>query len=118
MEALKKALTENKDNLASAYTDFEMDENIQKFVDAVYESANIDMEEYCMSFMKMFDILFQNVNTYHVGNLDEYLLSTRVMLPRMPAYNNHDYDKWLPDYWVMISSLAYEKKKYFSEHFT
>ena len=29
MEALKKALAENKDNLASAYTDFEMDENIQ-----------------------------------------------------------------------------------------
>ena len=70
-----------------------------------------------MSFMEMSNILLQNVDACHVGNLDEYLSSTRAMLPGMLACNNHDYGKWLPDYWTMISSLPYEKKKYFSEHF-
>ena len=60
--------------------------------------------------MEMSNILLQNVDACHVGNLDEYLSSTRAMLPGMLARNNHDYGKWLPDYWTMISSLPYEKK--------
>ena len=43
LEILKKTLTENKDNLASAYADLGTDQNIQKLVDAVYERANTDM---------------------------------------------------------------------------
>ena len=95
LEVVRKALTENKDNLASVYADLEIDENIQKLVDTVYERANTDMGENWMSFMEISDILLQNVDACHVGNLDEYLFSTR----------------------AMISSLPYEKKKYFSEHF-
>ena len=60
LDILKKALTENKDNLASAYADLETDQNIQKLVDAFYERANTDMSEYWMSFMEMSDILLQN----------------------------------------------------------
>ena len=91
LEVVRKALTENKDNLASVYADLEIDENIQKLVDTVYERANTDMGENWMSFMEISDILLQNVDACHVGNLDEYLFSTR----------------------AMISSLPYEKKKYF-----
>lgn len=47
--------------------------------------------------MEMANILLQNLNAYHVVNLDEYL-STRTMLPGMLAYNNRDYGKWVPDY--------------------
>ena len=57
LDILKKALVENKDNLASVYADLETDQNIQKLVDAVYERANTDMGEYWMSFMEMSDIL-------------------------------------------------------------
>ena len=57
----------------------------------------------------MANILLQNLNAYHVVNLDEYL-STRTMLPGMLAYNNRDYGKWVPDYQAMISYLPYEKK--------
>ena len=53
-----------------------------------------------MSFMEMSDILLQNVDAYLVGNLDEYMSSTRAMLPGILAFNNHDYGKWLPDYWA------------------
>ena len=50
LELLKKALTENKDNLAFAYADLEIDENIQKLVDAVFERASADMDKYWMIF--------------------------------------------------------------------
>ena len=43
LEVLKKALTENKNNLASVWADIEMDQNSQEFVDAVYERANTDI---------------------------------------------------------------------------
>ena len=117
LDILKKALTENKDDLASVYADFETDQTNQKLVDAVYERANTDMGEYWVKFMEMSDILLQNVETCHVGNLDEYLSSGCANPPGMFAYNNYDYGEQLPDNWAMISSLSYEKKKYFSEHF-
>ena len=70
LEVLKKVLTENKDNIASAYADLEMDENIQKLVDAVYERENTEMGQYWMSFMEMSNILLQTVDACHVGKLD------------------------------------------------
>ena len=54
-------MTENKGNLASAYADLKIDENIQNLVDVIYERTNTDMGEYWMSFMEMSNILFQNV---------------------------------------------------------
>ena len=57
LEVLKKKLTDNKDNLASAYADLEMDGNAQKLVDAVYERANTGMGKYWSSFMEMSDII-------------------------------------------------------------
>ena len=69
LEVLKKKLTDNNDNLASAYADLEMDRNTQKLVDAVYKRANTDMGEYWRSFMEMSDSLLQNVDECPVGNL-------------------------------------------------
>ena len=110
---MKKPLTQNKGNLASAYADLKIDENIQTLVDAIYERTNT---EYWMSFMEMSNILLQNVEIYYVGNLDEYLSSTRAMLLGMLTSNSYDYGKCAPNYWAMVSSLPYEKKNYFSEH--
>lgn len=40
------------------------------------------------------------------------------MLPGWLTYSNHDYGRWLPDYWAAMSSLPYEKKNFLSEHFS
>ena len=72
LEVLKKKLTDNKDNLASAYADLEMDGNAQKLVDAVYERANTGMGKYWSSFMEMSDIPLQNVDECLVGNLQSF----------------------------------------------
>ena len=117
LEVLKKALTENKENHASAYTDLEMGQNIQKLVHVVYDRTNTDMGECWMSFQEASNIFLQSLDACHVNNLDEYLPSTRAKLPVMLAYNNHDYGRLLPDYWATISPFPYEKRKYFSEYF-
>ena len=110
LEVLKKALTENKDNLAIVCSNLEKNKNIQELVDAVYERCNTAMGEYWMRFMKIFNILLQNVNICDTGNQDEYLSCSRTMQSWMLKYNNHDHGRWLPDYCVMINSLQYDEK--------
>ena len=34
------------------------------------------------------------------------------------AYDNREYGRWLPDYWVMLPLLADEQMAFFSDHFT
>ena len=46
LKVLKKVLTENKKNLVSTGIDLKMDEDIQKFVDTVYEKADKNMGKY------------------------------------------------------------------------
>ena len=43
METLRNALHENKDNLASAYSNIETDEDIRLLVDAVYMKPSTDI---------------------------------------------------------------------------
>ena len=114
---LRNALEETKVSLASACTELEDDESIRKLVDAVYEKPGTDMGDYWVSFMEMSDVLIQNVHACHVCDLDEYLSSSYDMLPGLLAYNNHDYGRYLPDYWAMISKLPSDRKKYLSTHF-
>ena len=59
---MKKELTEKKDNLTSAFADLEMDGNIQKLADVVYERENTDLGERWLSQMEMSNILLQNVH--------------------------------------------------------
>ena len=33
------------------------------------------------------------------------------------AYDNHEYGRWLPDYWAMLSSLPDEQMAFFNDHF-
>ena len=46
-----------------------------------------------------------NVHAVHIGNWDEYVSSLRAMLPWMIAYDNNRYGRWLPDFWVMLTTL-------------
>ena len=66
----------------------------------------------------MTDPLVQNIDACHARNGLEYLSSTYDMLPGLMAYDNHDYGRWLPDYWAMLSSLSNEEMAFFSDHFS
>ena len=32
------------------------------------------------------------------------------------AYDNHDYGRWLPDYWAMLFSMTDEQISFFNDH--
>ena len=65
----------------------------------------------------MTDPLFQNIEACHTQNALAYLSSTYAMLPGLMAYDNHDYGRYLPDYWAMIYSLTDDQMTYFGDHF-
>ena len=61
-----------------------------------------------MSFIEMIDPLVQNIYACHAQDALEYLSSTYDMLPGLMAYDNHDYGRWGPEYWAMLSSMPEE----------
>ena len=65
----------------------------------------------------MSDHLVQFLDACHARNFTEYLSSTYNMLPGLMAYDNHDYGRWLPDYWAMLATLPDEQMIYISNHF-
>ena len=75
------------------------------------------MGDLWVSFMEMSDPLVRNIDACHARNGTEYLSSTYDMLPWLMAYDNHEYGRWLPDYWAMLSSLPDEQMAFFNDHF-
>jgi hypothetical protein len=67
------------------------------------KNPGTDMGDFWVSFLEMSDPLVQSIDACHARNGSEYLSSTYDMLAGLMAYDNHDYARWLPDYWVMLS---------------
>ena len=103
--------------LQRANSDLENDENVKDLIKRVYEKPGTDMGDFWLSFLEMSDPLVQNIHACHAKNGPEYLSSTYKMLPGLMAYDNHDYGRWLPDYWVMLNSLSEEQRTFFNDHF-
>ena len=111
-------MKESQDNLSAAHDYLERDKDLHDIVDRIYRSNGTDMGDFWLSFLEMTDILVQNIHACHVRNATEYLSSTYDMLKHLMAYNNHNYGRWLPDYWASISSLPEEQYKFFADNFT
>ena len=115
---LRSALNESQENLAAAHDSLEQDEDLLDIVQHVYKSNGTDMGDFWLSFLEMSDVLIQNIHACHVRSVSEYLSSTYNMLKYLMAYNNHNYGRWLPDYWASISSLSKDKYSFFADNFT
>jgi hypothetical protein len=76
------------------------------------------MGDFWLSFLEMTDPLIQNIHACHSQNATEYISSSFDMLPWLVAYDNHNYGRWLTDYWAMVSSLSEEQMTFFSGHFS
>ena len=76
------------------------------------------MDDFWLSFLAMTDPLVQNIGACHAKHLTDNISSTYDMLPGLMAYDNYEYGRWLPDYWVMLSLLSDEQMAFFSDHFT
>jgi len=75
------------------------------------------MGDFWLSFLEMTDPLVQCIDACHTCNCLEYLSSTYHMLSGLMVYDNHDYGRWLPDYWAKLSTLPAEQMQFFSTHF-
>ncbi|KAL8608807.1 hypothetical protein ACOMHN_059489 [Nucella lapillus] len=117
LDIVRNALTETQEAIHEAHGDLEKDDNMKDMIKSVYEKPGTDMGDFWISFMEMTDPLAQNLDACHARNGPEYVSSTYDMLKGLMAYNNHDYGRWLPDYWAMLSSLADEQKTFFNAHF-
>ncbi|KAF3833218.1 hypothetical protein F7725_026883 [Dissostichus mawsoni] len=96
---LRNALTDTREALQAAHSNLEDDDGMKDLITRVYEKPGTDMGDFWISFMEMSDPLVQNIDACHARNGSEYLSSTYNMLM---AYDNHDYGRWLPDYWAML----------------
>ena len=117
LDILRNPHSETQEALAKAYTTLENDNGMIHLIKKVYEKPCTSMGDFWISFLEMTDPLVQNIDACHTQNALEYLSSTYDMLPGLMAYDNHDYGRYLPDYWAMISSLADDQMTYFGDHF-
>ena len=117
LDILRNALTETQDALWKAHSDLENDAEMQQLINRVYEKPGTDIGDFWVSFLKMSDPLVRSIDACHARNGSEYLSSTYDMLAGLMAYDNHDYARWLPDYWAMLFSLSPEQMSFFNDHF-
>lgn len=117
IDILRKALTESQETLNKAHMDLEDSDDIKELIHKVYKKPGTDMGDFWVSFLEMTDPLVQNIHACHVQNFTEYLSSTYDMLAGLMAYDNHEYGRWLPEYWAMLSSLSAEQMAFFNDHF-
>ena len=118
LDTLRNALTETQDTLDDAHSDLSEDIDILGLVNKLYREAGADMGDFWLSFLEMTDPLVQNKDACHARHLAEYISLAYDMLPGLMACDNHEYGRWLPDYWAMLSLLSEEQMAFFSDHFT
>ena len=114
---LRNALTATQATLQESNCCLEDKVFIRNLITKVYEKPGTDMGDFWVSFLEMSDPLVQCLDAFHARNVTEYLSSTYNMLPGLMAYNNHDYGRWLPDYWAMLPTLPDEQMTFISNHF-
>lgn len=118
LKTLHNAFTETQEALQKSLNDLEEDGDVKELINIVYEKPGTNIGDFWGSFLEMSDPLVQCLDACHARNATEYLLSTYNMLPGLMTYDNHDYGRWLPDFWAMLSSLSDEKMVFFNIHFT
>ena len=75
------------------------------------------MGNYWLNFMKMVEALMMNVHAIHTCNWEEYLASLWEMMPWLIIYDQTNYGRWFPHFWVMLSSLPAKQTEFFSSNF-
>ena len=60
----------------------------------------------------MTEILMMNVHVLKTQNWEEFKLSIQMMMPWLQIYDNDKYGWWLVEFWLEISSLPEDKKRY------
>ena len=76
------------------------------------------MANYILSIMYMIEILFMNIDSLRTKDWNGFLSSIRLMMPWMVIYDQTNYSRWLPVFWLEMSSLVDAEVKLISDVFS
>ena len=117
-----RATSQPCDDLTKAWNDIERSEKFTSFVSEVFDDLSMNndnaMTKYWLSFMEMVEILYMNLNALRLSKWDEFLESTRAMLPWLKIYDNDKYGKWLQEFWLTMKTLPEEMSTLMPELFS
>ena len=117
LNTLQNAFTKTQEDLQKAHRSLENDNDIKELINQVYTKPGTDVGDFWVLFLEMSDPLVQSMDACHPRNGPEYLSLTYDMLHGLMVYDNHEYGRWLPDYWAMFSSLSDEHLVFFNDYF-
>ena len=75
------------------------------------------MAKYFLGVMDMIEILFLHIDSLRTKNWKQFTDSLRLMIPWMLSYDNSNYGRWLPVFWLDMVTLSDEHTEYMSEIF-
>ena len=81
------------------------------------EASNSSRIRYWLSFLEMVEVLLLHYHSMRCQNWENYLLSIRLMLPWMAAYDNLHYSRYLSIYWSMMNNLNEEVGNHMKQGF-
>ena len=68
--------------------------------------------------MNVVEILFLNINSLRTKEWDNFLPPIRLMMPWIMVYDNTNYNRWLREFWMEMSSLLQEHCQLIKEIFS
>ena len=103
-------------SLQTILEDGEFSEYVKKLFDL--QGPDNHMANYIISILGMIEILFMNVDSLRTKNWKRFLSSIRLMMPWVMVYDQTNYSRWLPVFWLEMSSLPEEHEELISEIFS
>ena len=86
------------------------DEDFSEYVKNLFkvQESNNHLAKNILSIMNVIEIQFMNIDSLLTKEWDNFLSSINLMMPWMMVYDNTIYSRWLPVFWMDISSLSQE----------
>ena len=121
LDGLFKSISKTGLNMEKRFLAFQSilyDEDFSEYVKKLFkvQKCNNHIGKYILSAMNMIEILFMNNDSLRTK--DSFLSSTRLMMPWMILYENTNDSRWLPVFWMEMSSLLEEHCQLIKEIFS
>ena len=96
----------------------ELDE-VNSLTTCLFSSVTVsDMADFWKDFLSMCDALFLSIHANHcTDNFQDLIDSQRAMLPWLTIYDNNQYSRWLPYFWLVLSNLPRDRESFLEENY-
>ena len=110
----------NSEKYFLAFQSILYDEDFSEYVKNLFKVQESDnhMVKYILSIMNLIEILFMNIDSLRTKYWDNFLSSVKLIVPWMTIYDNTNYSRWLPVFWMEMSSLSQEHCQLIKEIFS